>query len=680
MRNTKPLHVGVVAAVLAAPMALAETWPTGSTIIVPSDYLVTETLVIEPGVTVKLGAGVSLSVAASGTLLADGSAASPVLFTSQGDERWGGIKFLPGSNGQLVHATIGHTAARGIRIEGAFPTIERCRVEDVAGTLAETSARGIEIVGVGANPVIRRCAIDGVVGYGNTAGNCCVAHAGAGCTNGACQGLVCEIDSFCCDVSWDGICASEAGSLCDGCPGWVGAAGANGSNGSAGPVGTFLFPAGGDGGGGGAATSGGAGGAAGWAYGIEVRQGAAPLIADNTIDDVRGGTGGDGGQGGEGGDGGAGGAGFVGVIPGDGGDGGNGAAGKPGGVGGAGGAARGIQLWDMPSASTCYQNVITHVIAGDGGVGGNGGAGGKGGKGGAGASCSNFCPAGDGGDGGNGGAGGAGANGGAGGTARAFDVQNATGLVTLAHNTAAAIANGVGGAKGDGGAGGAKGAGGAAGTSPTGPDGSPGAAGSNGAGGAAGVVGAAGDTNGVRANGASTSVLAHHNILELDGSVGTCLLAGGSAQIDTDYNCFWGFVTYMSGDVEVGFNDLVADPQLADPRGADAHPIGSSPVINAGLNAIIVHDVADIDGDGNTLEPVPLDIDDNPRVSGGVVDLGAFEFNACPADLDGDGVVDGGDLGLLLGSWGGAGAGDIDGNGVVDGADMGLLLAAWGDC
>lgn len=51
---------------------------------------------------------------------------------------------------------------------------------------------------------------------------------------------------------------------------------------------------------------------------------------------------------------------------------------------------------------------------------------------------------------------------------------------------------------------------------------------------------------------------------------------------------------------------------------------------------------------------------------------------ASPADLNGDGVVDGADLGLLLVGWGGSGAGDINGDGIVDGADLGLLLLDWG--
>jgi hypothetical protein len=49
-----------------------------------------------------------------------------------------------------------------------------------------------------------------------------------------------------------------------------------------------------------------------------------------------------------------------------------------------------------------------------------------------------------------------------------------------------------------------------------------------------------------------------------------------------------------------------------------------------------------------------------------------------PADLDGDGRVGGGDLGLLLSNWGVSDFGDLDGDGLVGGADLGLLLSSWG--
>ena len=49
-----------------------------------------------------------------------------------------------------------------------------------------------------------------------------------------------------------------------------------------------------------------------------------------------------------------------------------------------------------------------------------------------------------------------------------------------------------------------------------------------------------------------------------------------------------------------------------------------------------------------------------------------------PADLNGDGAVNGADLGLLLGNWGQAGASDLNGDGTTNGADLGLLLGSWG--
>ena len=52
----------------------------------------------------------------------------------------------------------------------------------------------------------------------------------------------------------------------------------------------------------------------------------------------------------------------------------------------------------------------------------------------------------------------------------------------------------------------------------------------------------------------------------------------------------------------------------------------------------------------------------------------------CPEDMNGDGTVNGADLGLLLAAWGTDG-GDFNGDGTTNGAVLGLLLAAWGtDC
>ena len=59
---------------------------------------------------------------------------------------------------------------------------------------------------------------------------------------------------------------------------------------------------------------------------------------------------------------------------------------------------------------------------------------------------------------------------------------------------------------------------------------------------------------------------------------------------------------------------------------------------------------------------------------------------SCLGDLNLDGVVNGADLGLMLGAWGACPGGtpgclgDLNLDGVVNGADLGLLLGAWGAC
>jgi hypothetical protein len=69
------------------------------------------------------------------------------------------------------------------------------------------------------------------------------------------------------------------------------------------------------------------------------------------------------------------------------------------------------------------------------------------------------------------------------------------------------------------------------------------------------------------------------------------------------------------------------------------------------------------------------------RVSGHPTGKGVLSISCSPdspptPDLNGDGVVDGADLGLLLASWDTPDA-DLNGDGTTDGADLGLLLASW---
>ena len=79
---------------------------------------------------------------------------------------------------------------------------------------------------------------------------------------------------------------------------------------------------------------------------------------------------------------------------------------------------------------------------------------------------------------------------------------------------------------------------------------------------------------------------------------------------------------------------------------------------------------------------------ENPLVTAGVRSaanvriVGRIEEGCdIAADLDGNCEVSGGDLGLMLASWGPCPApcpADLNGDGLVNGADIGLLLAAWG--
>ena len=83
------------------------------------------------------------------------------------------------------------------------------------------------------------------------------------------------------------------------------------------------------------------------------------------------------------------------------------------------------------------------------------------------------------------------------------------------------------------------------------------------------------------------------------------------------------------------------------------------------------------DDGGNCFSDECTDLDDD-----GIPDR--CDPSVCFADFNGDGVVDGVDLALLLGGWGVCSDAecpyDIDGSGLIDGADLTLFLGSWGAC
>jgi parallel beta-helix repeat protein len=121
-----------------------------------------------------------------------------------------------------------------------------------------------------------------------------------------------------------------------------------------------------------------------------------------------------------------------------------------------------------------------------------------------------------------------------------------------------------------------------------------------------------------------------------------------------------------------GEGNINADPLFVDPVGPDGVPATQdddfrlspgSPCIDAGDSTAVPLDVADLDGDGDTIERTPLDLWGLPRFwndpdaddSGvadppdypAVVDMGAYEYHVL-GDLDFDGDIDGDDYWLFV--------------------------------
>lgn len=138
-------------------------------------------------------------------------------------------------------------------------------------------------------------------------------------------------------------------------------------------------------------------------------------------------------------------------------------------------------------------------------------------------------------------------------------------------------------------------------------------------------------------------------------------------------------------------NNIESDPVFSDSANGNFRLLSSSPCIDVGNNGDAVADPYDVDDDTNTGEKAP-DLDWRDRVIDGdenataTVDMGAYEFDVCPWDLNGDCVVGAGDVLLLLAAWGDCPdppdpcPADFNGDDEVGAGDILLLLANWGPC
>ena len=125
-------------------------------------------------------------------------------------------------------------------------------------------------------------------------------------------------------------------------------------------------------------------------------------------------------------------------------------------------------------------------------------------------------------------------------------------------------------------------------------------------------------------------------------TIANCILWDGGNEIR---NVGQSTVTVTCTDVQGGSKDpanLNADPLFVLPAGADGI-IGtedddlrlkpSSPCIDRGDSALLPEDFVDADGDGNLTEPLPVDLDNNTRITGAAVDMGAYEGQSAASTL-----------------------------------------------
>lgn len=147
--------------------------------------------------------------------------------------------------------------------------------------------------------------------------------------------------------------------------------------------------------------------------------------------------------------------------------------------------------------------------------------------------------------------------------------------------------------------------------------------------------------------------------------------------------------------------NISADPRFRDAANGDYRLRAGSPCIDAGDNAAVSADAFDLDGDGDTAEPLPLDLGGRARFvddpfaadcpwtpgtcgTAPVVDMGAYERQRS-GDCDLDWIIDIGDAVALEtcinGPAGaielGCGCGDFDGDGDIDLADVAALQQAF---
>lgn len=104
---------------------------------------------------------------------------------------------------------------------------------------------------------------------------------------------------------------------------------------------------------------------------------------------------------------------------------------------------------------------------------------------------------------------------------------------------------------------------------------------------------------------------------------------GNGSTATLAHTCLQGWTGSLGGTGNTGSNPMFLDADGPDNVTGTADDnlrlVAVSPLINQGDNLLLPADFADLDGDGDVSEPLPLDADLNPRVTGAAVDMGAYE-------------------------------------------------------
>ena len=178
----------------------------------------------------------------------------------------------------------------------------------------------------------------------------------------------------------------------------------------------------------------------------------------------------------------------------------------------------------------------------------------------------------------------------------------------------------------------------------------------------------------------TAGVTAVSTIGATDSGIDTAIACSTSSGPEVNADIWFAYTPACTGELDVATCGMNFDSRLDIYDASSGCPSSGTSPLSCGDN-----DGCGDDAAISTLvfagQPLLIRVGSPDGSSGsGNLEISCTPFsNPCPEDLNNDGVVNGADLGLMLGAWGTAG-GDVNGDGVTNGADLGLLLGAWGAC